>query len=666
MSITATDKFFAAESPLRKATFADNLHYEPRPQQVTMAHEIAVAFNERYHACIEAPTGVGKTFAYLVPAIFFAQETQRPVIVSTHTINLQEQICKKDLPFLASLLEQEIKFAVAKGRSNYLCLRRLSQIADMEQGLLPSENILGEIGKLLDWAEKTHTGDYSEMDRPVSRTLWQCVCCERGNCLAAQCSFQPRCFLLKSRRRLATAQIVVSNHAFFFSALALRDKERKAVKNAENSQVLPEFAAVILDEGHTLEDTASSHLGLRAETYAIRHILNRLFVDDRRARLLADDNCLTARKLVNDLRARAEVFFTQLREWINLQTNKMAPLRYRVPNHIENYLAAPIKLLCQELDRVLSLGTAAPERLLEIKASKTELEEQSYTLDVFFAMSLSDYVYWFELQGNDGKDISFNCIPVDIAPRLQEMLFATAEQFPVIITSATLAIAGDINFYLRRIGAVTAKTVILDTPFDYATQVKVYLPANIPPPDSPAFLPEAERHLKHFLSQTKGRAFVLFTSYAMLNNMARRMENFFLAGNYHVYIQGDKYSPRKMLELFRQNERSVILGTASFWTGVDVTGEALSNVIITKLPFSVPDHPLIAARSELIQARGGSSFSEYSLPEAVLKFRQGFGRLIRTREDRGIVVILDGRIRSKHYGKVFLQSIPPCPIELFT
>jgi ATP-dependent DNA helicase DinG len=666
MSINATDTFFAADTTLQEDMLACGLSYEPRPQQVRMAQAIATAFTERRHACIEAPTGVGKTFAYLVPAIFFAQETKRPVVVSTHTINLQEQICKKDLPLLGKLLKQEISYAVAKGRNNYLCLRRLSQIADMDQALLPGGNILGEIGTLLDWAERTRSGDYSEMDRPVPQTLWQAVCSERGNCLAAQCPFFQRCFLMKARRSLMAAQIIVSNHAFFFSALALRDKERKSGNRSDGVQVLPEFAAVILDEGHTLEDTAASHLGLRAESYTIRHTLNRLFIDDRRPRLLAADCCHNARKLANDLRARAEVFFNQLREWIEPQTNRAAPLRYCVPNHIENYLAAPVHQLCQELDRVLEQGGTSQEQMLEIKAAKNELEEQCLTLDVFFSMSLPDYVYWFELQGREAKEISFNCIPVDVAPRLRELLFATPEKFPVIITSATLAIAGDINFFLRRIGAECADALILDTPFDYSRQVKVYLPDNIPPPNSHSFLPEAERHLKHFLSQTNGRAFVLFTSYAMLNQMAERLESFFRAGNYHVYIQGDKYSPRKMLELFRKNPRSVILGTSSFWTGVDVTGEALSNVIITKLPFAVPDHPLIAARSELIQARGGSSFSEYSLPEAVLKFRQGFGRLIRSRDDHGIVVILDGRIRSKYYGKVFLQSIPECPIEMFS
>lgn len=662
MSIFETDQFFSEQSPLRNVSRDDGICYEVRPQQVRMAHEIATAFEERQHLCIEAPTGVGKTFAYLVPAIHYAFETKLPVVISTHTINLQEQILKKDLPLLNRLLDRDISCAVGKGRSNYLCLRRLSKIADLELELFPDPGVSGEINQLLNWAEQTDSGDYSQMDSPVSGSLWQAVCCERGNCLAKQCPFFPRCFLFRARRMLAASQIIIANHAFFFSSLAMRDADDGP---QDGLTLLPEFTAVVLDEGHTLEDTAATHLGAKAETFVLKHLLNRLYMDERRPRMLTGDSFLSARKAVNELRAQAELFFTRLLEWILAQTSKMVPLRYTVPNHISNYLDPGINNLSNELERLIENSAGSPDVHQEFKAIRKELLEQNHILNQFFSMEQKDYVYWFERQGKDGRELSFQCVPVEIGPSLRQCLFENKEHFPVVITSATLAIAGDISFFQQRIGLQGAKTVLLDTPFDFKKQVKLYIGGSLPTPDAKEFLSEAEKHLRHFLTLTKGRAFVLFTSYAMMNELAERMNPFFQTGGFQVYVQGGKYRPRKMLELFREHDRAVIFGTSSFWTGVDVSGEALSNVIICKLPFAVPDHPLIEARGEMIQSRGGNSFKEYSLPEAVLKFRQGFGRLIRTRDDKGIVVILDSRIKQKFYGRFFLESIPECPVEMF-
>ncbi len=662
MSIFETEQFFSENSPLRKVSRDDGICYEVRAQQVRMAHEIAVAFDERQHLCIEAPTGVGKTFAYLVPAIHYALETKLPVVISTHTINLQEQILKKDLPLLNRLLEREISYSVGKGRSNYLCLRRLSKIADLDLDLFSDPAVTAEINQLLNWAEQSDSGDYSQMDSPVSGTLWQAVCCERGNCLAKQCPFFSRCFLFRARRKLASSQIIIANHAFFFSSLAMRDGD---ADKQDGLTLLPKFTAVVLDEGHTLEDTAATHLGLKAETFVLKHLLNRLYLDERRPRLLSGDEFLAARKAVNELRAQAELFFTRLLDWILAQSTRLVPLRYTVPNHISNYLDSGIHNLASELDRLVENGTDSPDMQQEFKVIRKELMEQNHILNQFFSMEQKDYVYWFERQGKEGRELSFQCVPIEIGPRLKEMLFENTEHFPVVITSATLAIAGDISFFQKRIGLQGAKTVVLDTPFDFKNQVKLYLGETLPAPDAKEFSGAAEKHLRHFLTLTRGRAFVLFTSYAMMNELAERMEGFFQAGGFQVYVQGGKYRPGKMLELFRKHERAVIFGTASFWTGVDVSGEALSNVIICKLPFAVPDHPLIAARGEMIQSRGGNSFREYSLPEAVLKFRQGFGRLIRTRDDKGIVVILDSRIKQKFYGHVFLESIPECPVEMF-
>lgn len=662
MSILETDHFFSESSPLRTAIRENGSCYEIRPQQARMAHEVATAFAERHHLCIEAPTGIGKTFAYLVPAVYYAFETGYPVVISTHTLNLQEQILKKDLPMLESLLQREIASAVGKGRGNYLCRRRLSKIADLEIDLFSGPSIADEIKHLLAWSEKTKDGDYSQMDKQVAMALWQAVRCERGNCMARQCPFFASCFLFRARRKLAASQIIIANHAFFFSSLAMKnDNEGRQ----DNLALLPKFTALVLDEGHTLEDTAAAHLGAKAETFVIKHLLNRLYIDERRARLLTGDNFREARKTVNELRAQADLFFSRLLDWIMEQTSKMVPLRYTTPDHISNYLDIPINKLANELECLSENDTENQDILHEFKAIRSDLLEQNQVLNTFFSMQLKNHVYWFERQGNDGKELSFHCIPIDIGERLREVLFEPAEQFPVVITSATLAIAGNISFFQQRLGLRNGKNVVLDTPFDFKKQVKLYVGETMPAPDTREFLNDAEKHLRHFLSLTEGRAFVLFTSYAMMNQLAERMQNFFLTGGFQVYIQGGKYRPGKMLEMFRKQERAVIFGTSSFWTGVDVSGEALSNVIICKLPFAVPDHPLIEARGEMIQARGGNSFREYSLPEAVLKFRQGFGRLIRTKEDKGIVVILDSRVKSKFYGKFFLDSIPDCPVETF-
>ena len=517
MSIFETEQFFSENSPLRKVSRDDGICYEVRAQQVRMAHEIAVAFDERQHLCIEAPTGVGKTFAYLVPAIHYALETKLPVVISTHTINLQEQILKKDLPLLNRLLEREISYSVGKGRSNYLCLRRLSKIADLDLDLFSDPAVTAEINQLLNWAEQSDSGDYSQMDSPVSGTLWQAVCCERGNCLAKQCPFFSRCFLFRARRKLASSQIIIANHAFFFSSLAMRDGD---ADKQDGLTLLPKFTAVVLDEGHTLEDTAATHLGLKAETFVLKHLLNRLYLDERRPRLLSGDEFLAARKAVNELRAQAELFFTRLLDWILAQSTRLVPLRYTVPNHISNYLDSGIHNLASELDRLVENGTDSPDMQQEFKVIRKELMEQNHILNQFFSMEQKDYVYWFERQGKEGRELSFQCVPIEIGPRLKEMLFENTEHFPVVITSATLAIAGDISFFQKRIGLQGAKTVVLDTPFDFKNQVKLYLGETLPAPDAKEFSGAAEKHLRHFLTLTRGRAFVLFTSYDALNRAA--------------------------------------------------------------------------------------------------------------------------------------------------
>ena len=658
-----TESFFGADSPLRNANATDNFafKYEPRQQQVDMAYAVADAFDNHENLCIEAPTGVGKTFAYLVPAFFHACQTEKPVVITTHTISLQDQILNRDIPLLAKFLNVKIDAVVAKGRSNYLCLRKLNQIADMDQSLLPDDNITGDLGRLVSWAEKTKTGDHTDMNRPISPQLWNAVCCERGNCLNGQCPFFASCFLMAARRRIGKARIIIANHAFFFAALATdaRLATRPDSDSHEREKLLPAFSALVIDEGHTLEDAAANHLGIRADSLTIRRILGRLYSEERKTGLLAAERFSEARELVVDARRRATLFFSSLLNWMEPQNKN--PLRYFVPNHIENYLAAPFAKLEKSLSAFADNEEDAAVKT-ELECLKDAIEEQHMALDVFFTMARQEFVYWMEIFGRDKNDISFNCIPVDVSPLLAEQVF---NKPPVIVTSATLAVNGNIQYFMGRIGAVNAKSMILDTPFDFKHQVQTYIAKNMPDPrDVDAFLDKAEGHLRHFLALTNGRTFVLFTSYSMMNNLAKRMEAFFSENNLTLLLQGDGLPTLKMIEKFKSTERAVIFGTSSFWTGVDVPGDALSSVIIMRLPFANPDHPLELARTERTTALGKNAFFDYTVPEAVLKFRQGFGRLIRTKDDTGIVVILDSRIIQKRYGQSFLNSIPECPVEL--
>lgn len=657
MILSQTQDFFGPDSPLKNAS--GDFTYEPRPQQVAMACAIAEALDNERNLCVEAPTGVGKTFAYLVPALFHAKKQDKPVIVSTHTIHLQEQIIQRDVPFLEKLLGRHINAVVAKGRSNYLCLRKLADIADMDAELLPGAEAIDDIAKLTSWAENTTTGDHGDMTEAISPNLWNAVASERGNCLNAKCEFFESCFLMKARRRVAQAELIIANHAFFFAALAMQDHKNGTPDDDKQEKLLPEPAAVIIDEGHTLEDNAANHLALRGESFVINKLLNRLYNRERATGLLADNAFLIAQDAINLAKHKASLFFTQILQWLEPQHKD--PLRYTVPGHIPDYLAEPLQTVEAELDTIIHRLTEDEATLkTELQALMEAIGEQRVALSTFFNMSLPDYVYWMETQGKDKTDLAFLSVPVNVAPLLQEKLFATP---PVIVTSATLAVNNSLDFFLNRVGGTDAEKLILDSPFDYPSQVTLYIARDMPDPRSDAFLTASVEHLKHFLKQTAGRAFVLFTSYRSLNDTARLIEPFCRKEHYTLLKQGDGMSPRKMIQQFRKLPHAVILGTSSFWTGVDVPGEALSNVIITKLPFAVPDHPLIEARAERARANGRNDFMEYSVPEAVLKFRQGFGRLIRSRSDTGIVVILDSRIITKHYGKSFLNSIPSCPIE---
>ena len=647
MSLGDTDLFFGDQSPLRDAEHFGGPAYEPRPEQFMMAHRVARALEAGDQICIEAPTGIGKTFAYLVPALYHSRATGKPVVISTHTINLQEQILRKDVPLLAKLFGREIRCRIAKGRSNYLCQCRVNQLVRQSSPPLPGS----WLAQLLKWSDTTATGDREEFPPAASNQgYWSEVACDSMNCQGPLCPHCRRdCYHTIARRALAEAEIIVANHAFLFNALS-REGE---------ASPLPEFSALILDEGHTIPEIAAAQLGIHPNTWELRRRLAHLSRESRAGGVLDGAEAADAREKIESFSSALTLLQPRLAEQIRQLGGSL--LRLREPSPQSDGFSAPISQLADTLWRLSkSLEVTQPERAATLKSNSEELNELARQLSLFFRMEAPGWAYWLELRGRTESEVAFEAVPVDPAPLLRKLLRPEGDAPPpLVITSATLAVNGSMEYFLNRIGLPEAQTMLLTSPFDFQKQVTLHLPP-MPAPNAPEYEEALERELRHYLDLTQGRAFVLFTNHSQMRRMAERLEDFFEDGDYRLLLQGAALSPRQMLEEFRHASRAVIFGTDSFWTGVDVPGDALSNVIITHLPFAQIGHPLQQAREEQCRANGLNPFATYLLPEAVLKFRQGFGRLIRTRQDTGIIVVLDGRIRQKSYGKIFLNSIPTC------
>ena len=610
--------------------------YESRPQQLQMAQAVERCFGEHGYLLAEAGTGTGKTFAYLVPAVL----SGRKVVISTATKTLQEQIFLKDIPILKQLVGLDFAAAYLKGRNNYLCLHRFERMVKEPEFATREEAKYWR--RIQDWAEHTEVGDRAELDLPEDFPAWRDLSTTSESCLGANCPQYEPCFVTRSRRWAEESQLVVVNHHLFFADLAIRSSQ-----GSRGEGVLPHYDAVVFDEAHALEEVATDYFG--------RQISNRrmedLASDAIRASSAAEGALGVLPSLANRIREQSEALFEALPHVLALGTGDGA--QRLQPDTLEP-LDSAFQPLLQTLSAIAALSSASdPPEILAISRRGSELAGD---LEFIWKAAASDHVYWVERRG---RSLFLRAAPIDIGGELRRRLYPSVDT--LIFTSATLTVAGRFEYFARRIGLSEDPTplspvteISVDSPFDFRRQAALYVPKNLPDPNAPDFPEAIADEIVRLVRISGGRAVALFTS---LRNMTAVHQLVKPKVPFRVLLQGER--PKSaLLELFRRGP-SVLFAAQSFWEGVDVPGDALSMVIIDRLPFASPGDPLVGARIEQLRRNGEDPFSFYQLPQAAIALRQGFGRLIRTQQDRGVVAILDRRIRTRAYGRVFLDSLPP-------
>lgn len=708
---------FAPDGPLARAFDG----YEVRQSQVEMALAVWRAFSTSRHAVIESGTGTGKSMAYLVPAVLWARERNEKVVVSTNTINLQEQLIHKDLPDLSRALGVRFSFTLVKGRANYICRRKLAYVANEADDTSADPSLREVLAALLAELPKVATGSRSDFRTVVPAALWDRIASDSMSCLRAKCPYLSLCYFAKARAEMEEADILVTNHHLLFSDLALRT----AFPGAPGARVLPDYRYVIFDEAHNAPEVAAERLGRRASLGQMRRACQDLVRTEQerrgeggllpslRLRLFrgaggapeGDVAAIarlvdTAAEGVKRLRDSVEWFFDSLvramgqgssngeqherecqrererererqgeRERSGQRAVRLKGQLTTSPVWQEEVTPGAERVIIRAgevardlgsiLDSFADLGDDADEDLQGVMADlqgvAARISSEATALDFVMCRADEAYVYWAEVAPHD---VGLVATPLDVGPILAERLFSQVES--AVFTSATMTVRGEFGFFRKEVGLTGLDEppieLIFDSPFDFSRQALLAVPCDLPQPQDPGFVDTAARAIMDVVLASKGRAFVLFTSMDMLHRTHEALRDGLEAAGIPVLRQGDM--PRHlMLARFREKP-GVLLGADSFWQGVDVPGEALSCVILVKLPFHVPTSPLVEAKVEAAEKAGASGFYSYALPSAVVRFRQGFGRLIRSREDRGVVVVLDRRLVEKPYGGVFLSSLP--------
>jgi ATP-dependent DNA helicase DinG len=629
--------------------------FEYRPEQQRMAGAAARTIENGGHIVIEAGTGVGKSLAYLVPAVLHAVRTKRKAVVSTHTIALQEQLMFKDIPLVQKIVPQEFEAVLLKGRHNFLCTTRLSRaLAQAKDLFTPVQH--AELERIREWSTTTRDGSLSDFLEQPDPAVWEEVRSEQHLCTPKTCGPASGCFYQALRRRVATAQIVVLNHALFFTLL-------NGVEDAENRTGGLLFANdfVVFDEAHTLEEVAARHIGMEISQLGLRRSIQRLYNPRSKKGLFQILKNGPACRAVADVLPTADAFFGDVAK--GCEFKKGREFRVREPDLADG------SDICSALARLGELiSTEAGKckddtHTSELQEAARKLRSARAGISDFLSLADPSHVHWVEQYGRTEQFCTLRSAPVDLAEALRRLVFR--EGACTVLTSATLSVGSpDLSYFRNRVGADEVPALQIGSPFDYARQMSLHIVQKMPEPKSPGYESALSEWIARFTEKSEARAFVLFTSYQTMRAVAELSAPVFDKRGWQLLVQGSGMPAQRMVHEFRSNPHSVLFGVSSFWTGVDVPGEALSSVIITRLPFATPDHPLTEARLEAIESTGGRAFESYSLPEAILRLRQGVGRLIRSKSDTGTIVILDSRILSKPYGRSFLQALPQCPVEI--